>query len=377
MTNVNHSDLIKLCKATLGGYSRLGYERLYSTLSMMKSEMLNYGHIDRNQSYLVRRNFSDRKDSDDNESNPNSGQNKKESYSSFHQQYNRRSYERKKFNHQNRNDENNSQTSNNQNTNLEVNHYQRLNVPPDADVDTIKSAYYSLSKLYHPDIVGAGNKVATENFRLITESYDTLSDPESRIDYDKKMNIVTQQEFYMDEMNSFNPARDADMFFKRRNAEMFVRNIQEAAFLREKADNPRKFRSGVFKQDVDDVRNNYHRLFNLDRRLNELNKTSRWSKSGSESDFYRMHLYDTVLRQRKEMREHPDIYQSTSDSNNDSIPAALAVVGLILLGVVVVGVNQFIDIDLAAMLDAQLEEMYRKAQAEKEEAAKIPKSIKR
>lgn len=62
-------------------------------------------------------------------------------------------------------------------------YYAILGVPPDADANTIRSAYRKLARQYHPD-VNPGNKEAEEKFKEINEAYQALSDEESRKKYD-------------------------------------------------------------------------------------------------------------------------------------------------------------------------------------------------
>lgn len=62
--------------------------------------------------------------------------------------------------------------------------YTRLRLGSAATQDEIKTAYYSLSKLFHPD-VNPGDNAAANNFRQITEAYQVLNSPKSRAAYDK------------------------------------------------------------------------------------------------------------------------------------------------------------------------------------------------
>lgn len=62
--------------------------------------------------------------------------------------------------------------------------YARLRLTASATQAEIKSAYYRLSKLYHPDKNNDCPK-ATVQFRNITEAYEVLSDSKSKAAYDK------------------------------------------------------------------------------------------------------------------------------------------------------------------------------------------------
>ena len=60
-------------------------------------------------------------------------------------------------------------------------HYAVLKVPEDADPATIRQAFRSLVRAYHPDM-GAGSSAT--KFRAVTEAYTVLRDPSQRREYD-------------------------------------------------------------------------------------------------------------------------------------------------------------------------------------------------
>ncbi|MBU0909276.1 MAG: DnaJ domain-containing protein, partial [Proteobacteria bacterium] len=62
-------------------------------------------------------------------------------------------------------------------------HYDRLKVARDAPPEVIAAAYRSLSKIHHPDR-NPGNAEAATIMALINASYDILSDPDKRRQYD-------------------------------------------------------------------------------------------------------------------------------------------------------------------------------------------------
>ena len=63
-------------------------------------------------------------------------------------------------------------------------YYEVLGVPKTADDATIKKAYRTLAKKYHPD-ANPGDAEAEKKFKAASESYSILSDPEKRKQYDQ------------------------------------------------------------------------------------------------------------------------------------------------------------------------------------------------
>jgi curved DNA-binding protein CbpA len=62
-----------------------------------------------------------------------------------------------------------------------VDHYETLQVSASAEPETIHRVYRLLAQRFHPDNGETGNDT---RFRLITEAYHVLSDPEQRAQYD-------------------------------------------------------------------------------------------------------------------------------------------------------------------------------------------------
>jgi len=65
-----------------------------------------------------------------------------------------------------------------------MNYYVVLGIAEDAESDTIRSAFRTLARRYHPD-AGAGS--STAEFQRALEAYETLSDPERRRLYDREL----------------------------------------------------------------------------------------------------------------------------------------------------------------------------------------------
>jgi hypothetical protein len=62
-------------------------------------------------------------------------------------------------------------------------HYETLQLSPNADTDTIDRVYRMLVKRYHPDNQASGN---VEKFEEVIEAHRVLSNPEARAAYDVK-----------------------------------------------------------------------------------------------------------------------------------------------------------------------------------------------
>ena len=58
-------------------------------------------------------------------------------------------------------------------------YYEVLGVPKDADDATLKKAYRTLAKKYHPD-ANPGDQAAADKVKEASEAYSVLSDPEKR-----------------------------------------------------------------------------------------------------------------------------------------------------------------------------------------------------
>jgi len=67
---------------------------------------------------------------------------------------------------------------------LDLDYYEILEISRDADGATIKKAYRKLAMKFHPD-QNQGDKQAEEQFKLINEAYQVLSDTQKRAIYDR------------------------------------------------------------------------------------------------------------------------------------------------------------------------------------------------
>ncbi|HEX9954410.1 MAG TPA: J domain-containing protein [Allosphingosinicella sp.] len=72
------------------------------------------------------------------------------------------------------------------------NHYQILNVAPDAEAVVIEAAYRALMKKYHPDQALAGPP-GGPSAAEINHAFATLRDPERRSEYDRREWVRSQE----------------------------------------------------------------------------------------------------------------------------------------------------------------------------------------
>lgn len=63
-----------------------------------------------------------------------------------------------------------------------VDHYEVLQVSPNADTETIRRVYRIQAQRFHPDNLDSGH---AETFRKISAAYEVLVDPERRAAYDR------------------------------------------------------------------------------------------------------------------------------------------------------------------------------------------------
>ena len=84
-------------------------------------------------------------------------------------------------------------------------YYELLQIPKDADINTIKKGYKRMAMRHHPDKGGD-----SEMFKKIAEAYDVLSNPEKKRVYDQggNPNIHMSHQFH-----SFDPNELFQQFF--------------------------------------------------------------------------------------------------------------------------------------------------------------------
>jgi curved DNA-binding protein CbpA len=63
-----------------------------------------------------------------------------------------------------------------------VDHYEVLQISPNADIETIRRVYRMQAQRFHPDNLDSGN---VEAFRRISAAYEVLIDPQRRAAFDR------------------------------------------------------------------------------------------------------------------------------------------------------------------------------------------------
>ena len=81
-----------------------------------------------------------------------------------------------------------------------VDYYECLQVSPNADFETIERVYRLLAKRYHPDNSETSD---VDKFRILTEAYHVLTNPEQRAGYDARYEAALARQWkIMDETSA-------------------------------------------------------------------------------------------------------------------------------------------------------------------------------
>ncbi|MDP6111659.1 MAG: DnaJ domain-containing protein [Planctomycetota bacterium] len=75
---------------------------------------------------------------------------------------------------------------------LQVDYYRILEIQWTATADEIRRSYRRLAKKYHPDLHPAKQEWAQSQFRVVSEAYNTLSDPRMRDEYDVRYRLFVR-----------------------------------------------------------------------------------------------------------------------------------------------------------------------------------------
>lgn len=73
-------------------------------------------------------------------------------------------------------------------------HYDSLGITPAATQAQVKTAYYNLSKVYHPDR-NDGSETSSRKFREVTAAYEVLGNVNLRKMYDKGKKFAFEMKF--------------------------------------------------------------------------------------------------------------------------------------------------------------------------------------
>lgn len=107
-------------------------------------------------------------------------------------------------------------------------YYLILGISVDATERQIKSAYHNMAVLWHPD--KNPNRDTTEKMKEINEAYAILSNPESRLRYDReysffKYNHTSNNKEDSDDYEIKDEALKRDVYNARMSAEEFVKHF--------------------------------------------------------------------------------------------------------------------------------------------------------
>jgi curved DNA-binding protein len=82
---------------------------------------------------------------------------------------------------------------------MATDYYSSLGIDKKSSADEIKKAYRKLAIKYHPD-KNPGDKKAEDQFKVITEAYTVLSDPEKKLQYDSYGDSAFHQRFSQEDI---------------------------------------------------------------------------------------------------------------------------------------------------------------------------------
>ncbi len=89
-----------------------------------------------------------------------------------------------------------------------IDYYEVLQISPRAELETIKRVFKLLAVRVHPDNPTSGD---ADQFRLIKQAYETLSDPSKRQAYDLALEDLAQEPLPMFELSEFAVGVDGEV----------------------------------------------------------------------------------------------------------------------------------------------------------------------
>ena len=88
-----------------------------------------------------------------------------------------------------------------------VDYYELMQISPNAEYETIQRVYRMLAARYHPDNLETND---TAKFVLLTKAYKTLSDPETRAEYDVQYQMRNSEPIDVFELREFAAGIDGE-----------------------------------------------------------------------------------------------------------------------------------------------------------------------
>ncbi len=119
-------------------------------------------------------------------------------------------------------------------------YYEVLQISPNAEPDTIHRVYRLLAQRYHPDNAETGS---ASRFRIVTDAYNVLSDPEQRARYD-----LAHQQIRQERMRLVHEGAKARSEFE---IEQMVRLTVLEALYSQRRTSPNK--PGIFDLDLEEL----------------------------------------------------------------------------------------------------------------------------
>lgn len=100
--------------------------------------------------------------------------------------------------------------------------YDVLLVPREATVEEIKVAYKKLARISHPDL-SPDDPYAEERFKRILVAYETLTDPVSRAEYDRELDVPSASHVGRDDQ----PFNKSDFLAQQRSEMQYWTQVEE------------------------------------------------------------------------------------------------------------------------------------------------------